>query len=90
MVVGLAVKLVMEAGGGGGVLDADPLPHPVKLARPRLRIIASGARTRRRFMGLLPPQPVRSSCARKQGEKLWIIAHFSKPAARSSAWVYHL
>jgi hypothetical protein len=53
--VGLAPKLVMEGGGGGGVLD-DPLPHPVKLATPRTkrtRRTASGMRTGRRFMGYL-------------------------------------
>jgi hypothetical protein len=49
MVVGLAVKLVIE-GVGGGVLD-DPPPQPVKLARLSVRVTASGARTKRRFMG---------------------------------------
>jgi hypothetical protein len=53
MDVGLAVKLEIEGGGGGGgwVLD-DPPPHPVKPARPRMRGMASRARTRRRFMRL--------------------------------------
>jgi len=47
MVAGLAVKLVMEGGGGVLVLD-DPPPQPVKIAR--LSVKASGVRTRRRFM----------------------------------------
>lgn len=51
MEVGFAVKLVIE-GDGGGVWALDDLPpQPVKPARPRLRVVASGARTRRRFMG---------------------------------------
>ena len=48
MEVGFAAKLVIEAGGGGGggwVLD-DPPPQPVK---PKQRVKARGARTRRRF-----------------------------------------
>ena len=48
MEVGFTVKLVIE--GGVWVLD-DPLPQPVKPARPRLRVMASGVRTRRCFMG---------------------------------------
>jgi hypothetical protein len=44
------MKLVMEGEGGGvGVLD-DP-PQPVKPARPRPKVIASGTRTERRFIG---------------------------------------
>jgi hypothetical protein len=50
MEVGFAVKLLIEGGGGVGVLD-DPPPQAVKPAKPRLRVMASGARTRRRFMG---------------------------------------
>ncbi len=50
MEVELAVKLVIEGGGGGGGVLDDPPPQPVKPARPRLRVMASGARTRRRFM----------------------------------------
>jgi hypothetical protein len=49
MEVGLAVKLLIE--GGGVVWALDPVPQPVKLARLRLRITASGVRRRRRFMG---------------------------------------
>ena len=49
MEVGLAVKLVIE--GGGVVWPLDPAPQPVKLARSRLRIMASATRTRRRFIG---------------------------------------
>jgi hypothetical protein len=44
------VKLVIEGGGGVLVVD-DPPPQPVKAARPRLRIVATGATTRRCFMG---------------------------------------
>ncbi len=51
MEVGLAVKLLIEGGGGGGGVLDDPAPQPVKLAIPKLRVIASGARTTRRFMG---------------------------------------
>jgi len=48
---GFAVKLVIEGAGEGcvWVLD-DPPPQPVKPAKPRLRVMASGARTRRRFI----------------------------------------
>jgi hypothetical protein len=46
--VGLAVKLVIE-GGIVWLLD-DPPPQPVNAPRPRMRIMASGARTKRRFM----------------------------------------
>ena len=49
MEVGFTVKLVIE-GGGVWVLD-DPLPQPVKPARPRLRVMASGVRTRTCLMG---------------------------------------
>jgi hypothetical protein len=51
MEVGFAVKLEIEGGGGGGGVLDDPPPQPVKLATPRLRVIASGVRIRRRFMG---------------------------------------
>jgi hypothetical protein len=44
----LAVKLVIE-GGCVCMLD-DPLPQPVKPARPRVTITARGARTIRCFM----------------------------------------
>lgn len=50
MEVGFAVKLVIEGGGGGGGVVDDPPPQPVKLATPRLRVMASGVRIRRRFM----------------------------------------
>jgi hypothetical protein len=50
MEVGFAVKLVIEGDGGGVWALDDPPPQPVKPARPRLRVMASGARTRRRFM----------------------------------------
>ena len=52
MVGEFAVKLVMEGGGGGGggVWLLDAVPQPVETARPRLRIMASGVRIRRRFM----------------------------------------
>jgi hypothetical protein len=48
MEVGFAVKLVIE-GGVVWLLD-DPLPQPVNAAKPRMRIIANGARTKRRLM----------------------------------------
>lgn len=53
MVVGLAVKLVIVgcAGGGGVWVLDDPLPQPLKPARPRIRVMASEAKTSRRFMG---------------------------------------
>jgi hypothetical protein len=51
MEVGFAVKLVIEGGEGGVWVLDDPPPQPVKPARPRLRVMASGASTRRRFMG---------------------------------------
>jgi hypothetical protein len=51
MEVGFAVKLLIEGGGGGGGVLDDPPPQPVKLARPRLRVIASRVRIRRRFIG---------------------------------------
>jgi hypothetical protein len=50
MEVGFTVKLVIEGGGGGACVLDDPLPQPVKPAMPRLRIKASGVRTRRCFM----------------------------------------
>jgi nitrate reductase NapE component len=53
MVVWPAVKLVIEGGGGVCVwvlvLD-DPPPQPVKPARPRMRVVASGAKANRRFI----------------------------------------
>ena len=57
-----AVKLIIEGGGGSDVwvLD-DPTPQPVKAARPRLRVMASRVRTRRRFMGSLCPGQVQAS-----------------------------
>jgi hypothetical protein len=48
MEVGFAVKLVIE-GGVVWLLD-DPPSQPVNAANPRMRIMASGARTKRRFM----------------------------------------
>jgi hypothetical protein len=48
--VGFPLKLLIEGGGGVPVL-ADPLPQPVKPAKPRLRAMASGVRTRTRFIG---------------------------------------
>ena len=45
-----AVKLVIEGGGGGGVLD-DPLPQAVKLAKATMRMMDGGTTVRRRFMG---------------------------------------
>src|ERR1700679_2189441 len=48
MEVGFAVKLVIE-GGVVWLLDAPP-PQPANPPRPRMRITASGARTKRRFM----------------------------------------
>ena len=42
--VGLATKLVMEGGGGGGV---DEEPHPANPAKPRLRAKAQTVGTRR-------------------------------------------
>jgi len=51
MEVGFTVKLVIEGGVGGVWVLDDPLPQPVKPARPRLRVMASGVRTRRCFMG---------------------------------------
>jgi hypothetical protein len=50
MEVGLAVKLVIEGGGGGVIVLDDPEPQPVKPARPRLRVTASGVRARIPFM----------------------------------------
>ena len=45
----LAVKL--EMAGGGGVIGADdPLPQPVKPAKPRIKGMASEAKTRKRFI----------------------------------------
>jgi hypothetical protein len=35
----------------------DGVPQPVKLAKPRPRVMASGIRTRRRFMGFPPGFP---------------------------------
>jgi len=55
MEVGFAAKLLIEGGGGGGGVLDDPAPQPVKLARPRLRVIASGARITKRFMGFPCP-----------------------------------
>ena len=52
MEVGFAVKLVIEGGGDVCVLD-DPPPQPVRLATPRMTVVASGARTsrtKRRFI----------------------------------------
>ena len=49
--VSFAVKLEMEGCCGGGGVVPDAVPQPVKLARPRLRVMVSGMRTRRRFMG---------------------------------------
>jgi hypothetical protein len=61
MEAGLAVKLEIEgAGGGVGVLGDDPPPQPVNPAKPRMRIMASRARTRRRFMGFIRVQISRS------------------------------
>jgi hypothetical protein len=51
MVPEFAVKLAIDGGGGGGGVLDDPPPQPVKLARPRLRVIASRVRIRRRFIG---------------------------------------
>jgi hypothetical protein len=48
MEVGFAVKLVIE-GRVVWLLD-DPPPQPVNAAKPRMRIMASGARTKTRFM----------------------------------------
>ena len=50
MEVGFAVKLVIEGGGGGVVLD-DALPQPLRVAKPRPRVMASAAIEKRRFMG---------------------------------------
>lgn len=49
MEAGFAVKLEIE--GGVWVLDGST-PQLVKPSGPRMRGMASGARTRRRFMGL--------------------------------------
>jgi hypothetical protein len=49
MEVGFAVKLLIDGGGGVSVL-ADPVPQAVKPAKPSPRVMASGVRTRRRFM----------------------------------------
>ena len=46
MEAGFTVKLLIEGRGGVWMLD-DPVPQPVKPARPRLRVAASGVRTRR-------------------------------------------
>ena len=48
--VGFAVKLVMDGCGGGGWVLDDPPPQPVKPARPRLRVMASRVKTKRRFV----------------------------------------
>ncbi len=45
-----AVKLVIDGGGGGGGVLDDP-PQPVETAKPRMRVMTSGARIARRFMG---------------------------------------
>ena len=45
-----AVKLVIEGGGGCVCVLDDPPPQLVRIARPRPRVIASGAR-RRGFIG---------------------------------------
>ena len=52
MEVGFAVKLVMV--GKIVVVALDAPPQPVKLAMPRPRVMASGIRTRIRFMGSPP------------------------------------
>jgi hypothetical protein len=74
-----AVKLVIEGGSGGGWVLDDPLPQPVETAKPRLRVVTSETRIRRRFMGFTvsrlsssqrPPRGMGVRVAhRRRGEK---------------------
>jgi hypothetical protein len=48
IVPGLAVKLVIEAAGGGGVFTVDP-PQPASPPNPRLRATAHAAPAKRAF-----------------------------------------
>jgi hypothetical protein len=82
MEVGLAVKLVIE--GCVVWLPDDPPPQAVNPASPRARIMASGARTKRRFMSSpCPPQVeanarpsgTRHGVARNDGGKSQTLLH---------------
>jgi hypothetical protein len=48
---GLAAKLVMEGTGGGGGVELDEPPQPVKPAKPRLRAKAPAKGTKRCLKG---------------------------------------